>query len=182
MNSRCGARNSLDRVAGYAMTLKVIRGVIDQLGPTSAIVAEAGQTGTAWAFVRFDRATRKPVTLEQVVADAVIGAHIAARQTGRFAFYAFEKRFVLCGFAGPGGIEIAKAESDPAAIAAEAIRTPAKRKVLLGALLIPTIIGLFFAFDMIKAGRATLREYPAPNRPSDKRVIRALQGKLYWPF
>ncbi|MBK8838827.1 MAG: hypothetical protein IPO30_09060 [Hyphomonadaceae bacterium] len=122
------------------------------------------------------------MTLEQVVADAVSGAHIAARQTGRFAFYVIQKRFVLCGFAGPGGIEIAKAESDPAAIAAEAIRTPAKQKVLSGALLIPTIIGLFFAFGMIKAGRATLREYPAPDRPSDKRVIRALQRKLYWPF
>ena len=122
------------------------------------------------------------MTLEQVVADAVIGAHIAARQTCRFALYVFEKRYVLCGFAGPGGIEIAKAESDPAAIAAEAIRTPAKQKVLSGALLIPTIIGLFFAFGMIKAGRATLREYPAPDRPSDKRVIRALQRKLYWPF
>lgn len=164
------------------MALKVIRGVIDQLGPTSAILAEAGQTGTAWAFVRFNRATRKPVTLEQVVADPAMGARLAVRQTGRFAFYLFEKRFVLCGFAGPDGIEIAKAESDPAAIAVAAIRTPAKRKILLGVVLIPTIIGLFFAFDMIKAGRATLREYPAPERPSDKRVTRALQGKLYWPF
>jgi hypothetical protein len=164
------------------MALKVIRGVIDQLGPVSPIVAEAGPTGNVWAFVRFNRATRRPVTLEQVVADAAIGAHVAVRQTGRFAFYAFENRFVLCGFASPDGIEIAKAESDPAAIAAEAIRTPAKRKIFLGVLLIPTIIGLFFAFDIIKAGRATLREHPAPKRPGDKRVVRALQGKLYWPF
>ena len=182
MNWQCGARHSLDRVAGLVMALKVIRGVIDQLGPVSPIVADAGQTGNVWAFVRFNRATRKPVTLEQVVADAAISSHITTRQTGRFAFYAFENRFVLCGFAGPGGVEVAKAESDPASIAAEAIRTPAKRKILLGVVLIKTIIGLFFAFDMIKAGRATLREHPAPKRPSDKRVIRALQGTLYWPF
>jgi hypothetical protein len=70
----------------------------------------------------------------------------------------------------------------PAAIAADAIRLPAKRKILLGILLIPTIIGLFFAVDMIRTARRTLQDNPAPRRPSDARVTRALKGQFFWPL
>lgn len=164
------------------MALKLVHGVIDELGPASAIVAEAGQTGTMWAFVRFNRGSRSPMTLERVVADTAMSAHLTVQQAGRFAFYPHENRLVMCGFAGPAGIDIAKLESDPAAIAAEAIRTPAKRKIFWAVLLIPTIIGLVVAIDMIKAGRAVLREHPAPKRPGINRLTRALQGKFYWPF
>jgi len=164
------------------MALKVLQGVIDQLGPASPLGPDGGSTGTEWAFVRFNRTGRKPVTLEQVVADLMIGTHITARQAGRFAFYSHDNRQVLCGFAGPAGIEIATLANDPAAMAAAAVRMPAKRKIFWGVVLIPTLIGLFFAFDMIKAGRATLRENPAPRRPGETKVRRALKGQLYWPF
>jgi len=164
------------------MALKVIEGVVEEVGHPSPVAGEAGQAWTMWAFIRFNRTKQKPLTLEQVVADAAMGARVVAREAGRFAFYRHEGRLVLCGFAGTRGIEIAKLESDPAAIAADAIRLPAKRKILLGVVLIPTIIGLFFAFDMIKAGRATLKAHPAPKRPGDRRLTRALKGQLYWPF
>lgn len=164
------------------MALKVLDGIVDQLGPASPLGPEGGSTGTAWAFVRFNRNKRKSVTLEQVVADLTMGAHLAVRQAGRFAFYSHDNGHVLCGFAGPAGIEIATLANDPAAIAADAVRMPAKRKIFWGVVLIPTIIGLFFAFDMIKAGRATLRENPAPKRPGEKKLRRALKGQLYWPF
>jgi hypothetical protein len=52
----------------------------------------------------------------------------------------------------------------------------------LGILLIPTIIGLFFAIDMIRTARRTLRNNPAPRRPSDARVTRALKGQFFWPL
>jgi hypothetical protein len=48
--------------------------------------------------------------------------------------------------------------------------------------MIPTIIGLFFGPDMIKAGYAVLRANPPPHRPGNKRLTRALKGELYWPF
>ncbi|GEM_PF-2116988 len=182
MNWLCGAKPSFARSAGHPMALKVLNGVVDQLGPASPLGAEGAATGTEWAFVRFNRASRKAVTLERVVADLTMGAHLAVRQAGRFAFYSYDNRLVLCGFAGPEGIEIATLANDPAALAAEAVRMPAKRKIFWGVVLIPTIIGLFFAFDMIKAGRATLRENPAPRRPGEKKVVRALKGQLYWPF
>lgn len=164
------------------MTLKVIEGVVEELGPTTALVSETGPTGTAWGFVRFSRGKQQPATLEQVVADQALGAHLIVGQTGRFAFYSHDKQFVLCGFGGTEGVEIAAAASDPASIAAAAIRLPAKRKIFWGVVLIPTIIGLFFAFDMIKAGRTTLRETPTPRRPNDSKLTRALKGQFYWPF
>jgi len=164
------------------MALRMIEGQVEELGPASEIVAEAGQTGTSWAFVTFSQNKRRPVTIEKVVADQAIRARLAGKQAGRFAFYAHEGQSILCGFAGEDGIELAALASDPAAIAAEAIRTPAKRKIFWGVVLIPTIIGLFFAFDIIKAGRRTLRENPAPKRPSDARVTRALRGQFFWPF
>ena len=69
----------------------------------------------------------------------------------------------------------------PAAIAADAMRLPAKRKIFWGVVLIPTIIGLFFAFDMIRAGRATLKQHPAPKRPSEARLTASLKGQ-WWRF
>lgn len=164
------------------MALRMIEGRVEELGPATALVAEAGQTGRSWAFVTFSQGKRRPVTLENVVADQAIGAHILGQHAGRFAFYAHKGQSILCGFSGKDGIELATLANDPAALAAEAIRLPAKRKILLGIVLIPTIIGLFFAFDMIKAGRRTLRENPAPKRPPDARVTRALKGQFYWPL
>ena len=163
------------------MALKIVEGVVEAIGtPTALADTDAG--GTAWDSVRFSRGHRKPVTLGPIMADAKVGAHIKPGQMGRFAFYAHAGRFILCGFAGSRGIEIVGLEDDPAAIAAAAIRTPAKRKILLGALLIPTIVGLFFGPDMIKAGGAVLKANPAPRRPGTLRLTRALKGQIYWPF
>ncbi len=164
------------------MALKIIKGVIGEAGAASALASETGPTGTSWNFVRFSQPNRRPVILNRVVADKTLGPRVAPQQAGRFAFYPHEGQSILCGFSNAEGVEIAAAASDPAAIAAEATRTPAKRKIFWGVLLIPTIVGMFFAFDMIKAGRATLREHPAPKRPGDKRLTRALKGQLYWPF
>jgi len=55
-------------------------------------------------------------------------------------------------------------------------------RTVLGAVTIYVLVGLFFAFDMIKAGRASLRDNPAPRRPDARRLRRALKGQLYWPF
>ena len=118
MNWLCGAKPSFARSAGHPMALKVLNGVVDQLGPASPLGAEGAATGTEWAFVRFNRASRKAVTLERVVADLTMGAHLAVRQAGRFAFYSYDNRLVLCGFAGPEGIEIATLANDPGALAA----------------------------------------------------------------
>jgi hypothetical protein len=52
------------------MALKVIEGVVEEVGHPSPVAGEAGQAGTMWAFIRFNRTKQKPVTLEQVVADA----------------------------------------------------------------------------------------------------------------
>jgi hypothetical protein len=165
------------------MALRMIEGQVEELGPATALVAEAGQTGTSWTFVTFSQRKRRPVTLEKVVADPTIGARLVAKQAGRFAFYSHDGQSVLCGFAGSeGDIELAALANDPAAIAADAIRLPAKRKILLGILLIPTIIGLFFAVDMIRTARRTLQDNPAPRRPSDARVTRALKGQFFWPL
>jgi hypothetical protein len=164
------------------MALKMIEGQVEELGPSTALAAEAGQTGTSWTFVRFSQRKRRPVTLERVIADQTIGARLASKQAGRFAFYTHAGQSILCGFAGSDGIELATLGNDPAAIAADAIRLPAKRKILLGILLIPTIIGLFFAVNMISTARRTLRENPAPRRPSDARVTRALKGQFFWPL
>lgn len=164
------------------MALRIISGVIEEIGAVSGLSRADGPTGLSWTFVRFRRERRRTVVMNDVIADATIGARLALQQTGRFAFYPYGKRFILCGFAGSGGFELATLAKDPAAIEAEAIRTPAKRKILLGVMLIPTIIGLFFAFDMIKAGRATLREHPAPKRPPEGRLTRALKGQFYWPL
>ncbi|MFT3722379.1 MAG: hypothetical protein QM773_02245 [Hyphomonadaceae bacterium] len=161
------------------MALKIVEGAVAELGEATALASEAGPTGISWSFVRFDRGQRAAVTLERVMADPVMAKRIAPKQAGRFAFYLFDRQLVLCGFAGAGGIEIAKLESDPAAIAADAIRLPAKRKIFWGVVLIPTIIGLFFAFDMIRAGRAKLKANPAPKRPSDERVTARLKGQ-WW--
>ena len=53
---------------------------------------------------------------------------------------------------------------------------------MLGFVMIPTIIGLFFGPGMIKDGYAVLRANPPPHRPGNKRLMRALKGELYWPF
>ena len=159
------------------MALKIIDGSVDEVGPET--VSEAG---ASWEFVRFSRGRKQPLTLRNVMADPKVGARLHKGQLGRFAFYAHARKFILCGFAGSHGIEIVGLEDDPAAIAAAAIRTPAKRKVLLGFVMIPTIIGLFFGPGMIKAGYAVLRANPPPHRPDAKRLTRALKGQLYWPF
>ncbi len=164
------------------MALRMIEGQVEELGPATQLVAEGGRTGTSWAFVKFSQRKRRPVTIEKVVADQAVGARLAIGQAGRFAFYSHDGQSILCGFAGSDGIEIAALANDPAAIATEAIRAPAKRKIFWGIVLIPTIIGLFFAVDMIKTARRTLRENPAPNRPGPARVTRALKGQFFWPF
>ena len=161
------------------MALKIIEGSVDEIGAAKAL---ADASGLAWDFVRFSRGRKTPVTLRDVMADAKVGAHIRRGQMGKFAFYAHAGKFILCGFAGSHGVEIGGLEDDPAAIAAAAIRTPAKRKVMLGYLAIPTIVGLFFAPAMIKAGTDVLRANPPPHRPGTKRLTRALKGELYWPF
>src|SRR5690349_8709215 len=135
------------------MALKIVDGAITGIGPASPLASETGPSGASWDFVAFDRGERPALRLERVMADHQIGARIVLKQAGRFAFYRFEDRQVLCGFAGPDGIELASATNDPVAIAADVIRLPAKRKIFWGVLMIPTIIGLFFAFDMIRAGR-----------------------------
>jgi len=160
------------------MALKIIDGSVEEIGAATSLP----DGGTSWDFVRFSRGRKKPLTLRDVMADAKVGAHIKTGQLGKFAFYAYAGKFVLCGFAGSHGIEIVGLEDDPAAIAAAAIRTPAKRKVLLGFVMIPTIIGLFFGPGMIKDGYAVLRANPPPHRPGAKRLTRALKGQLYWPF
>lgn len=164
------------------MALRMIEGQVEELGPATRLGAEARETGTSWAFVKFSQRKRRPVTIEKVVADQSVGARLAVNQAGRFALYSHDGQSILCGFAGSDVIELAALANDPAAIAAEAIRAPARRKIFWGVVLIPTIIGLFFAFDIIKAGRRTLRENPAPKRPGEARVTRALKGQFFWPF
>ncbi len=159
------------------MALKIIDGSVDEVGPETV-----SETGTSWEFVRFSRGRKRPLTLANVMADPKVGARIRKGQLGRFAFYTHDSNFILCGFAGSHGIEIVGLEDDPAAKAAAAIRTPAKRKVLLGFVMLPTIIGLFFGPDMIKEGYAILRANPPPRRPGNKRLTRALKGHIYWPF
>lgn len=161
------------------MALKIIEGSVAEIGAATALPDNGG---TSWAFVRFSRGRKKPMTLRDVMADPKVGARIHQGQLGKFAFYSHAEKFILCGFAGSHGIEIVGLEDDPAAIAAAAIRTPAKRKILLGAVMIPTIIGLFFGPGMIKAGYAVLRANPPPHRPGNKRLTRALKGQIYWPF
>lgn len=161
------------------MAVKIVEGVVAELGEQSALASEAAPTGVSWSFVRFERDKGPTIRLERVAADQVIGKRIALKQAGRFAFYPFDGQLILCGFAGVDGIEIATLESDPAAIAANVIRLPAKRKIFWGVVLIPTIIGLFFAFDMIKAGRATLKAHPAPKRPGDGLIAGRLKGE-WW--
>ncbi len=61
-----------------------------------------------------------------------MGGRLALKQAGRFAVYPFGDQLVLCGFAGPDGIEIAKLESDPAAVLRTPCACPAKPEDLLG--------------------------------------------------
>jgi hypothetical protein len=160
------------------MALKIIEGSVDAVGTATALP----DGGTSWESVRFSRGRKKPVTLDNVMADPKVGARITVGQMGRFAFYAHNGKFILCGFSGSHGIEIVGLEDDPAAREAESFRTPAKRKIMLGVVMIPTIVGLFFGPDMIKSGRAVLKAHPAPRRPGRLRLTRALKGELYWPF
>ena len=161
------------------MALKIIEGSVDEIGAATTLPDNGG---TSLAFVRFSRGRKRPVTLRDVMADPKVGSRIHPGQMGKFAFYSHAGKFILCGFAGSHGIEIVGLEDDPAAIAAAAVRTPAKRKVLLGFVMIPTIIGLFFGPGMIKDGYAVLRANPPPHRPGNKRLTRALKGHIYWPF
>lgn len=164
------------------MALMIIEGAVAEVGPATPLVSETGPTGTSWAFVRFTRIKGKPTTLERVVADTKVGVRVVPEQAGRFAFYSHDGQLVLCGYAGPNGIEITPSASDPAEIAAEAIRLPAKRKVFWGGILCLTVLGLVHGLAMIKTGRKTLSQHPAPRRPSDERLTRALQGRWFWPF
>lgn len=164
------------------MALMIIEGVVEEVGPATALTSETGPTGTSWAFVRFSRNKGKPTTLERVLADTKLGARVVPAQAGRFAFYAHEGKLVLCGYAGPDGIEITPSANDPAEIAAEAIRLPAKRKIFWGGVLCVTILGLVHGLAMIKAGRKTLSHHPVPRRPGDQRLTRALEGRWFWPF
>ena len=174
------------------MALMIVDGVVEEVGPATPLVSETGQTdaswagaswtGASWTFVRFSRGKRKPTTLERVAADARVGARIAPKQAGRFAFYAHQGQLILCGYAGPDGLEITPATSDPAELAAEAARLPAKRKIFWGGLLCLTILGLVHGVAMIKAGRKTLSQHPIPRRPGDNQLKRALEGRWFWPF
>ncbi|MEQ1780560.1 MAG: hypothetical protein ABMA14_04310 [Hyphomonadaceae bacterium] len=164
------------------MALMIVEGVVEEVGPATPLASESGTTGASWTFVRFSRGKRKPTTLERVAADARVGARIAPGQAGRFAFYAHKGQLILCGYAGPDGIEITPAASDPAELAAEAARLPAKRKIFWGGLLCLTILGLVHGLGMIKAGRKTLSQHPVPRRPGDGQLKRALEGRWFWPF
>lgn len=164
------------------MALMIVEGVVEEVGPATLLVSETGPTGTSWTFVRFSRGKRKPTTLERVMGDVRLGARIAPKQAGRFAFYAHQGQLILCGYAGTDGIEITPAASDPAELAAEAARLPAKRKIFWGGLLCITILGLVHGLAMIKSGRKTLSQHPVPRRPRDAQLTRALQGRWFWPF
>lgn len=160
--------------------MKIIDGAIAELGlatPLASLDLASDQPrpiGARFAFARLQMARDRSVRLEQVLAGAGLAARLVVGSTGRFAFYRHGESHVLCGFSDGAMIEIASAEEDPAAIEAEAQRTRGKRKIAFGVVLIPTIIGLFFAPDLIRAGRAILRANPRPRRPSEGKIRRKL--------
>jgi hypothetical protein len=100
---------------------------------------------------------------------------IAIQGAGRFAFYKHGERHVLCGYSDGERTQLGEATSDPVAIEAEAQRTRGKRKIFLGVVLIPTIIGLFFAPDIIRSGRHILKANPRPKRPAEEAIRKVLE-------
>lgn len=164
------------------MGLKIIEGAVDGIGEATPMTSTAGPTGVIYASVRWTRTGRKPVTLTDVVTDILVGACIETGRTGRFAFYSHRKLSILCGFADAGGVQIVTEAQDPVAIRTDIPRTAAKRKIFLGILLIPTIIGMVHGFEIIRRGRHELADNPAPKRPSDAKLTRALTRRRLWPF
>jgi len=162
--------------------LKIIEGAVDGVGDATPMTSETGPTGVSYAFVRFARLKRKPVTLDNVVADTVVGGCIAPGNAGRFAFYSHGKQSILCGFSDGNSVKLVPETQDPVAMEADIPRTAAKRKIFFGILLIPTIIGIVHGFEMIRRGRFELADNPAPKRPSEARLTLALTRRRIWPF
>jgi hypothetical protein len=162
------------------MSLRIIDGVIGEVGEAAELATsdpttdERRVTGRSFAHVRIDRARGKTEIVQQVSADAALAGFIATGSTGRFAFYNHGPQSVLCGFSDGSNVHIAAATDDPLAIEIDAQRTRGKRKILIGIVMIPTIIGLFFFDSWIRAGRAILKANPRPRRPSEEKLRRKL--------
>jgi hypothetical protein len=161
-------------------SVKLVEGLIADIGAArdlataDVITNEMKRTGTAYTYLGFARAGGKTTLVENVVCASMLADAIAIKNAGRFAFYKHGERQVFCGFSDGEQTKLVEAAEDPVAIEAEAQRTLGKRKIFLGVVLIPTIIGLFFAPQIIKAGRAILKDNPRPKRPKDEAIRQAL--------
>jgi hypothetical protein len=166
---------------GRRMSLKIIEGAIADIGeatPLSSVDPTSGEarpTGVRYAWLRIQKPRGRTETIDRVSVDMAMSACIAAGAAGRFAFYAHRETFVLCGFSDGGRTLIASEAQDPAAIAADAQRTLAKRKIFFGVVMIPTIILISFGIDKLKEGRRMLKENPRPRRPSEVNIRRRLE-------
>jgi len=165
----------------FGPAVKIVEGLIADIGEMSelstadVLTNEVLRTGSAYAYLEFAQAGAKSTLVERVVCPAMLGDVIAITSAGRFAFYKHGERQILCGYSDGERTSLVEARLDPVAIEAEAQRTRGKRKIILGVALIPTIIGLFFAPDIIRAGRNMLKANPRPKRPSEEAIGKALQ-------
>lgn len=165
--------------------LNVFTGEIVEVGeaePLAAASLEDGvtrPTGARYSSVSLVGAKRKAITLASVIADTQMAARLTPGSAGRFGCYAHGDDLVLCGYSDGIAFDIAAQAADPLTIAIDAKRTAAKRTILLGIVLIPTLIGITFGIDKIKAGRRRLRENPRPRRPSDNAIRKALAGRWF---
>jgi hypothetical protein len=168
-------------MALFGPSVKLVEGLIADIGGASelstadVLTNEVRRTGTAYAYLGFARAGAKSALVEHVICPSTLADVIAIKSAGRFAFYKHGEHHVLCGYSDGERTQLGEATSDPVALEAEAQRTRGKRKILIGVILVPTIIGLFFAPDIIRAGRQILKANPRPKRPADAAIRKALE-------
>ena len=110
-----------------------------------------------------------------MLVDAAMGAGVTAGAAGRFVFYRRQQTLVLCGFSDGERMFVANPEQDPAALAADAQRTLAKRKIFFGGMMILTIVLISFGVDKLRQGRGMLKDHPRPKRPSEATIRHKLE-------
>ena len=162
------------------MALKIIEGVIAeageavQLSSVDPVTGETRATGATYAWLRLAKSQGRTVRLDQVLVDAAMAACVREGAAGRFVFYTHQRSLVLCGFSDGERTIIASEAHDPAAIAADAQRTLAKRKIFFGVVMIVTIVLISFGIDRLKLGQRMLKHNPSPKRPDDAKIRRKL--------
>jgi hypothetical protein len=163
------------------MALKIIEGVVAEAGEAVLLSSvdpatdEARTTGAGYAWLRLEKPRGRSVKLERVLVDVAMAACASVGAAGRFVFYTHQRSLVLCGYSDGERTIIASEAKDPAAIAADAHRTRAKRKIFFGGLMIATIILISFGIDQLRLGRRMLKDNPRPRRPSEAKIRRKLQ-------